>query len=369
MKAKKQLNFFDKFILCITFILGAAILLSYLAPIVNPKTSWYIAFFGLAYPYLLLSNLLMLAYWLFRKSRWLALPLVCIGIGWGVLNKNIGLRLSQTYDVASDSSRVRVMTYNVHSFKKYGAKNDSYTKHEIFEIIKTEQPDVMCFQEFYTRAMGQYDMVDSIQNILKTSGYYYETVRRYKDQSAGMAIFSKFPVMAHGFIPLSEKSSENQCIYVDLKKGLRMLRVYAVHLQSIRFDPEDYRYLDNLSGENKPEAGSAKRLGSKLKVAFQKRSEQVFKVRGHADSCKYPFVIAGDFNDTPTSFAVNQMSKGLKNAFVEKGSGLGRTYNGSFPNFQIDYIMASQHFDVKSYKVVEKKLSDHYPVCSDLVLK
>ena len=63
------------------------------------------------------------------------------------------------------------------------------------------------------------------------------------------------------------------------------------------------------------------------------------------------------------------MSKGLKNAFCEKGSGFGRTYNGDFPNYQIDYIMASPAFDVLDYDIIEKKLSDHYPVCSDLLLK
>jgi endonuclease/exonuclease/phosphatase family metal-dependent hydrolase len=62
------------------------------------------------------------------------------------------------------------------------------------------------------------------------------------------------------------------------------------------------------------------------------------------------------------------MAKGLNNSFREKGSGLGRTYNGDFPNYQIDYIMSSKQFSVFNYKVIEKKLSDHYPVRSDLVL-
>jgi len=164
--------------------------------------------------------------------------------------------------------------------------------------------------------------------------------------------------------------SENQCLYVDVKKDDKTFRFYSVHLQSIRFDPDDYRYLNNISQQgDKSELSSAKRLGSKLKTAFLKRSEQVFKIKKQAATCSYPYIISGDFNDTPTSFAVNQMCIGLKNAFVEKGSGLGRTYNGNFPNYQIDYIMASPQFEVKSYHVVEKKLSDHYPVCSDLVLK
>ena len=115
--------------------------------------------------------------------------------------------------------------------------------------------------------------------------------------------------------------------------------------------------------------GSTKRLGSKLKIAFIKRSMQVVKIKDNAANCPYPYVIMGDFNDTPTSYAVNQMSKGLTNAFFVKGSGLGRTYNGDFPNYQIDYVMSSSAFDVRSYHIIEKKLSDHYPVRCDLALK
>ena len=81
-----------------------------------------------------------------------------------------------------------------------------------------------------------------------------------------------------------------------------------------------------------------------------------------------PYIIAGDFNDTPTSFAVNSIAKGLKNTFSEKGNGFGITYNGAFPNFQIDYILTTPNFNVKNYQIIKKKLSDHYAVVSDLEL-
>lgn len=369
MKAKKKLNFIDKVFLWISILLCAALLLSYLAPVINPHKFWIVAFFGLAYPFLLLGTVILIVYWLLRKSIWVFLPLICIAIGWNMLNRNIGLRFSQSASSAPDPKMVRIMTYNVHNFKRYGSKNDISTKHEILQIIAGEQPDIIGFQEFYTRVRGQYDMLDSIQNILKCNGYYFESIIGNKTESIGMAIFSKLPLVSHGFIRLSEGASENQCIYIDVKKGTQTFRVYSVHLQSIKFDPEDYRYLNSISQQGSTEGGSAKRLGSKLKNAFLKRSDQVVKIKGNADSCKYPYIISGDFNDTPASYAVNQMSKGLKNAFTEKGSGLGRTYNGNFPNFQIDYIMASQQFDVRSYHIIEKRLSDHYPVCSELLLK
>lgn len=370
MKAKKGLGFLDRLFLWINILLCAALLLSYLAPITNPNKFWPVAFFGLAYPFLLLANVIMIVWWLLRKWKFTFISIICIIIGWKVLNKNIGLRFPDSMSYGVDPGLVKVITYNVHNFKRYGSKNDISTKHEILQIIHDEGPDVIGFQEFYTRNKGQYDMLDSIQQILGAHNYYFEAVRANRTEAIGLAIFSKYPIIAHGMIQLSERGSENQCLYADIKKGNKTFRLYSVHLQSIRFDPEDYRYLNSVSKtDDKPQKSSAFRLGSKLKTAFLKRSEQVFKVKAHADSCKTPYIISGDFNDTPTSFAVNAMSKGLKNAFVERGSGLGRTYNGSFPNYQIDYIMASPQFDVRDYQIIEKRLSDHYPVRSDLILK
>ncbi len=369
MKAKKSLNFIDRLILWVNFFLCGCLFVSYLAPIINPERFWIIAFFGLVYPFLLMGNLIVIAYWVLRKRWYVLLSMITIGIGWNVLNKNIGLRFPSTAN-RNTPNAIRMMTYNVHNFKRYGSKNDIPTKHEILKIIADNDPDVIGFQEFYTRKHGQYDMLDSIQKILNTTNYYFEAVRSNKTEGIGMALFSKLPIVGHGLIPLAERTSENQCIYIDVKKGDKTIRIYSVHLQSIGFDPDDYRYLNNVSQQDgKPEIGSAKRLSSKLKIAFLKRSEQVFKVKSHADSCTYPLIISGDFNDTPTSFAVNRMCKGLKNTFIEKGSGLGRTYNGNVPNYQIDYIMTSSQFNVLDYTVVEKKLSDHYPVCSTLQLK
>lgn len=366
---KRGLSFIDKVFLWINFLLCLALLLSYLAPIVNPQTFWGIAFFGLAYPPLLLLNVILIVYWLLRRRWPVAISIITILIGWRVLTNNIGFRSSSSFSPAPGINSIRIMTYNVHNFKHYGSKNDVSTKQEILALIAEQQPDVIGFQEFYTRYKGPYDTRDSIVKILGSDNVYFEPFNFNNTEGIGMAIFSKFPIIAHGMIHLAdEKASGNQCLYIDVKKGEKIFRVYSVHLQSIKFDPEDYKYLDSVSKKGKTDMQSTKRLGAKLKTAFIKRSQQVFKVKEHAAQCPYPYIISGDFNDTPTSFSVNQMAQGLKNAFREKGSGFGRTYNGDFPNYQIDYIMASKRFSVASYQIIEKKLSDHYPLRSDLIL-
>ena len=367
MKANKRLTLIDKFFLWVNYALAIALLISYLAPVTDPRKFWIVAFFGLAYPPLILCNALLIIYWSFRQKWYFLVSAFSMLCGLGVLNNNIGFHTSNDVQKQADQG-IRIMTYNVHNFKKFGSNKDISTKHEILELIAGQHPDIIGFQEFYSRKKGQYDMIDSIKKIIKLDNYYFESFQSNSDEAMGMAIFSKFPIQNKGFIRLSDESgSSNQCLYVDVKKNDKAFRIYSVHLQSIQFEPQDYKYLDTVS-KGGPDVHSTMRLGSKLKHAFLKRAEQVFKVKDHAAQCPYPYIISGDFNDTPTSFAVNKMAKGLKNAFSEKGWGLGRTYNGDFPNYQIDYIMLTPQFNIASYRIIEKKLSDHFPVVSDLVL-
>lgn len=341
-----------------------------MAPVTDPRSFWPIAFFGLAYVPLLLVNFILFIYWLVRLSKYMIIPVLCIALGWGILRNNVGFRTRSAYSVAANA--VKVMTYNAHNFKPYGQnQNDPVTKMHILQLIANQNPDIIGIDEFYTRKRGEYALKDSMKRIMHSGEYYFEPFCFDTGYEAmGMAIFSKLPIVDKGHIILStEPGSSNQCIYVDVKKDNKTFRYYNVHLQSIRFDPIDYEYLSKVSGRGKPDITSSRRIGGKLKRAFMKRSEQVSKIKAHAAQCPHPYIIAGDFNDTPASYAVTQMCKGLKNTFREKGSGFARTYNGSFPNFQIDYILANNGFDVADYYIVKKKLSDHYPVCSTLLLK
>ena len=367
MKGKKT-SLINRFFLGLNILLCIALFISYLAGVVDPQKAWLIAFFGLAYPMILLANVVFVFYWLFFKKWYLLLSLITIMCGWSVLINNIGFHKQLDDPVLKDGNTIRMMTYNVHNFKRYGSNNDISTKREILQIIRQQKPDIIGFQEFYTRKHGQYDMCDSIVSIMGSDHYYFEPIIFNSDQAIGVAIFSRYPIIGQGTITLNDKRSLNTCIYIDVKKGDRPFRVYDVHLQSINFEPEDYKYINSIAKQG-TDMSSTRRLGSKLKYAFLKRSDQVVKIKQHAATCPYPYIISGDFNDTPASYAVNEMAKGLKNAFRERGVGFGRTYNGNFPNYQIDYIMASPQFDVVNYRIIEKKLSDHYPVRSDLVLK
>ena len=364
------IHIFSKLVLTMNIFSVGALLLSYLASYINPENFWIISFFGLAYPAILAINILFVIYWLIRLPKLALISGIAILAGWSVIQNYIGFRESTAIMVPKSSeSFLRVMTYNVHNFKQFGDKNDKSTKELILDIIRNEEPDIICFQEFFSRKRGEYNFRKLILQILETEHYYFKPSTDNGYEAIGMAIFSKFPIVNKGNIQFAKKMTWNEAVYADIRKGDKTFRVYNVHFQSISFQPEDYQYLKKVTSEIETDVESSKKIGSRLKKAFIKRSNQAKILKEHTEKSPVPFIIAGDFNDTPISYTVKTISRGMNNGFREMGSGFGVTYNGAFPNFQIDYIFTSPEFTVKNYLIINKKLSDHYPVRTDLELK
>jgi len=365
---KKRITGFDKFMFLIALLIAVGMFLGIRAGVSDPRQHMVIAFFGLAYPFFLLANILILCYWLFR-TKWViaALTVIVICYGGHTLIATFGFFGNKGELQKENESHIRVMTYNVHQFTPYGEDISLTMKEKMLDVVFDQNPDIICFQEFYTRKKGPYDIIDSLKRFLNINYYYFVPSQESEKESIGMAIFSRFPIQKTGRIKFTGVTG-NESIYVDLKIKDKIVRVYNVHLQSISFEKEDYSYLDQVKDMD-PKVGSSKRILRMLKGAFQKRSEQVDIMKAHMRACETPFVIAGDFNDTPASYAVTKITDSLNNAFIKKGQGFGKTYNGKFPNFQIDYIASTKDIEVVNYRIIEAKLSDHFPVRSDLRLK
>jgi len=100
-----------------------------------------------------------------------------------------------------------------------------------------------------------------------------------------------------------------------------------------------------------------------IKPSADDTSVQVDLLASHIDSCKYPVFLCGDFNDTPVSYAYRSLRGNLNDAFLECGPrGMGKTYNGPFPSFRIDYILFPDGYDAAGFKVLGRSYSDHFPV-------
>lgn len=367
MSQKAKLPLFDKLMLVLAVILLVILAMGMLAGQTNPKDNVWIAFAGLGYTFALIANVLFVIFWLFRRQLlFAAITLGIILIGWKPLTATYRFSGEEGGNKKDSEHYVRLMTYNVHQFKKYGENNDVSTKDQIIKLIEDQHPDVVCFQEFFSRKKGEFDLINSVKNRLKLKHYYFAPSVDNNYEAAGLAIFSRYPIQNKGRISFGEFAG-NSSIYVDLKIENQDFRIYNVHFQSISFQKEDYDYIGKVAKMD-PEYKSSRRIASMLKSAFFRRSEQVKLMKSEMQQCKLPYVIAGDFNDTPASYSVTQITSSLKNAFKEKGSGFGKTYNGDFPNFQIDYIATTKNFDIINHHISKEKLSDHFPVRSDLRL-
>jgi endonuclease/exonuclease/phosphatase family metal-dependent hydrolase len=87
------------------------------------------------------------------------------------------------------------------------------------------------------------------------------------------------------------------------------------------------------------------------------------------NTCHYPIILCGDFNDTPASYSYNLLCKNLKDAFIERGTGFGKTYAGKFPQFRIDYILHSKELRCTDYIRSDETFTDHYPITAYLKFK
>ena len=231
----------------------------------------------------------------------------------------------------------------------------------MLEMVLNAKTDIICFQEFYSRKRGVYDITDSL---LQKGGYTHFEQEIYDsndNETMSIAIFSKYPIINYEVVQFYGIKHANVCTYADILFMEDTIRVFNIHLQSISFQPEDYQYLDQVKNVE-TDMQSNKRIGSRLKHAFIHRGDQADQVAQLINESQYPVLVCGDFNDTPASYAFNIISRDLKDSFREKGNGIGVTYNGAFPNFQIDYILCSKAFEVNDYKIIKKKYSDHYPV-------
>lgn len=356
-----------KILIILNIVAAAALLLSYSAPLINPAKLVFPAFFGLAYPYLLLLNFAFLLYWIIRMKKYMLISLVVILLGWNHLQNLIPVRMKRAAQADSTASSIKFMSYNVRTFDLYNWSREKNTKDGIFQLIADEDPAVVCLQEFYTSSRSGFrenDIRDKLSDY--PHDYIYYGFQSGQNRGFGIATFSKYPILATSRIPFNQ--TFNQAVFTDILRDKDTMRVFNIHLQSIRFGQRNYEFLDSMSlkyGNRQLE--EMMRISNQLSAAYKMRAEQAKIIRRYIESSPYPVVICGDFNDTPVSFAYRQIRKSLVDAFRVSGKGFGNTYAGDMPSFRIDYILHSEVFTSTSFQRIKSAHSDHFPIVATLL--
>ncbi|MDR0971722.1 MAG: endonuclease/exonuclease/phosphatase family protein [Bacteroidales bacterium] len=344
---------------------------SYVSALVPPDKLPYISLLTYIYPLLLIINIAFIILWLFLKWSYILIPLVAILIKVGYINQLYASHLFfSKHEVLTTNTNIKILSYNVCGFA-YNAQNREEKREledSIFNYISSIKPEIIAFQDYFS-----YKDRKSIHwRIVNNLGYkYYYISEVGKKQLSGNAIYSKHPIIQSGLLFPAKKNS-NSYVFADIEMDeATILRVINLHLASYKLIKQEKEIFEEFQKGNAKEAldKNFKTIVRKLIEANKKRSYEVKELQPIIEHSAERIVVLGDFNDNPFSYTYRELSKGMIDAFTEKGEGFGTTYNGSLPVQRIDYILVDKdYFKVGGFQRDKLNYSDHYPITATLYL-
>ena len=330
-----------------TALLLAAAVVSWRSSFIPPEAGNFWASVALLMPVILVLNLLALVWWLFCR-RWVValMPVAALAINLGYISAMV-----QLPDFGSKGPHdIRVATLNAFGFRRLGST--PLTAYGIASAMKREQVDVFCLQEFPEEREFP---ADSIARLFASRMPYYVA-------QSGQAILSRFPILDHRYVRFPD--SGNDYLRADLRVGGDTVRVFSVHLQTSGISGLRHRFRKDYD-RNAP----VERVIVELERNSRIRAQQVREIRAIIDSTRYPVILAGDFNDTPSSYTYRRLKGGMTDGFQAVGNGFGGTFRYLGGVLRIDYVFYDDKFEGVDYYMPADDLSDHKAVVAELRLK
>ena len=336
----KKLSFFGKLLFWCNSIVAVLLLACFVIPYIPPKNFSSLSLLSLVVSPLIVLNILFAMYWLLGLKKQFLLSTLMLVAAYFFFNPFY--KFSSTSDSDTSTNTISVLSYNVRLFNAYQKKINTTQISEILAItLKETNPDVIFIQEYYRKTKQKFP------------GYPHQYIHfKNEEVKLGYAIFSKHPLINTGSFDF--KGSFNNSLYADLVKGADTLRLYNVHLKSVGI----------IASVNSLQEQDKEKLFKRIATAFEMQQEHTEVILKHMNTTKHPIVLAGDFNNTAFSYVYRKLQKGMKDAFVEKGSGLGTTFMFDSYPMRIDYILGSKPLEVLKFTSLEQTFSDHFPIAA-----
>lgn len=329
-------------------VLTVLTFIAYVLPFLAPKLFPLLSVLTLILPLFLILNALFFCYWLLQLKRQVFLSGIVLLLGITFISK--------FYKFSSNALPVEekdftVMSYNVRLFNLFDWIKSDDVGDKILSFINQQNPDILCIQEYSENAK------------IDLRVYKYKAVFMEGDKiKTGQAIFSKFPIFNQGNLNLIQDG--NNVTFADIRKGNDTIRVYNMHLQSIKISPDVNDISEHVDAINQQKS---QQVFLRIRDAFKKQEKQAEILVSHKKRCHYPIIICGDMNNSAFSYVYRNIKGNLYDCFEEAGTGFGQTYKFKYYPARIDYIFADKRMKVKSFKTFSKfENSDHFPVLTRL---
>jgi len=331
-------------------VLTVLTFLAYILPFLAPKLFPFLSVLTLVLPLMLIFNLLFFIYWSIQMKRQVLLSSLVLLMGITFVNKFY--KFSQTNLPATDKD-FTVMSYNVRLLNLYKWIPREDVPEAIAEFINDKNPDILCIQEYSEGKIN-----------LRAYKHKYVLMKGEKTLT-GQAIFSKFPIVGKGDIVFP--GSNNNAIYADIKRGTDTIRVYNIHLQSIKITPDVHELNEDINGISEQKS---KKIIKRMSEAFKEQQEQAEIIMNHKKNSTLPEIICGDMNNSAFSFVYRSIRGNLNDTFEEAGTGFGKSYNFNYYPARIDYIFADKKMKVKNFENFPDFVnSDHFPILTRLAIE
>jgi endonuclease/exonuclease/phosphatase family metal-dependent hydrolase len=345
----KKMSFISKTMLFFNVVVAFTTLMAYLLPFLAPKWFPFLSVLTLFLPFFLVVNVLFFMYWLLQFKKYIFVSGLVLLLGITFINKFYNLKPTT---LPKSEKEFTIMSYNVRLFNKFNWNKKANIPTKIAEFVSEKNPDILCIQEYSNLEKTQF------------SNYKYKHVfKEGKNIIVGNSIFSKYKIIDKGVINFP--NSTNNAVYADIIKDKDTLRIYSMHLQSIKISTDIEEEEIQKMNESK-----TKYIFRKISSAFTKQQEQALLLKQHYTDCKYKKIICGDMNNSAFSFVYRTIKGSMQDAFESNGEGFGKTYNFKYYPARIDYIFADKNIQINSFETLNDFYnSDHFPLISRLEIK
>jgi endonuclease/exonuclease/phosphatase family metal-dependent hydrolase len=359
--------------LTLNVLASVLFLLACLAPYLDPKKWWIISLIGLGFAFIIVTLIAFIFFWLVFKPRLMLISLIPMLIGWKSIMVFFAFHVPEKFDYNKQAGSIRIVHWNVARFTEWKRNNNkgSQTRLKMMDLIKEQNADVVCLQEFFTSTDPVF--YNNLNYVMKELGYPYYFFSRDPDaarQWIGQVIFSRYPIVDSGLIRFPKPSSQETLIHADIVANNDTLRVYTTHLQSVQFRKKDFERIESIKNTDGGMVENSRNIFSKLKRGVIFRCSQADLVKSTIAQSPYPFVLTGDFNDVPNSYTYFTIKGNeLQDAFLSTGLGVGKTFSYIAPTLRIDYLFTTKNIGVRQFNRIIKNYSDHYMLVADVQLK
>ncbi|MBQ7530401.1 MAG: endonuclease/exonuclease/phosphatase family protein [Paludibacteraceae bacterium] len=363
-------------VICLCLL--AAMLSVWLPPSVLPIPAW----FGLAFEWLLMAEIVLGLLLLFtRRRRWAWLTVVMLVVCAAPVAYTVS-HGALFFPKRELPDSFTLMSYNTHLM----GGSAKPKQNRIIQYILRTQPDVVCLQEVEVHKSDDYLTLSELREALNVYPYTYFDFKIYNSRRQyGNAVFSRYPLIGKHtlryeskgnitsvcdiLLPNQKSNIQNQTSSTDT------LRLYINHLESNRVS------LGSLAPTLSEAEKAVHELSStsdRLEKASELRIRQAKVLRDDVARSPYPVLVVGDMNTTPVSYTYRILQTNLRDAFLESSNGnLGHTLAKRFGlpgtaggrlnlGIRIDYILHSKNLQATDFDIPHVDYSDHYPILTTI---